>query len=133
MKKQIVAHIECNKSGFFTIYTNENLPFGLFGEGQSAESAKKDFLSVFNEMCKLHEERTNEKFNADVHFVYDTSALLQEYKNIISFVALSKVTGINKAQLSQYACGSRHPKEEQRRKIIEGIHTIGRECMSVTL
>ena len=133
MKKQIIAHIECNKAGFFSVYTNDNLPFGLFGEGRSAELAKKDFISVFEAMCKNHESHTGERIEADINFVYDTSALLQEYKNIISFVALSKVTGINKAQLSQYACGNRHPKPEQRRRIIEGIHSIGKECMSVAL
>ncbi len=131
MKTQYQAHIESNGNGFFSVYTNANLPFGIIGEGYTAEEAKADFVAVFNEMAKHHKERTGETVEAEFTFVKDISAILQECKSYISLAWLAKITGINKAQLSQYACGTRHPKPAQREKIISGIHNIGNACLSV--
>lgn len=108
-KRLIKAHIECNSSGFFTVYHNEDLPFGFFGEGHSAEEAKQDFLDCYEAMKQDHKERTGEDVDVEFHFVYDASAFLQHYKGILTLAGLSLVIGINKAQLSQYVCGRRHP------------------------
>ncbi len=59
------------------------------------------------------------------------SAVLQECKEYISFAYLSQLTGISKAMLSQYACGTRRPKPAQRDRIVGGIHQIGQTCMQV--
>lgn len=131
MKKVYQAHIESNGKGWYSIYTNEEFPFGFFGEGNSIESAKKDFLAVFEASAIKHKERTGIDINAEFEFVCDMSAILQECKNYISFAFLSKITGINKAMLSQYACGTRKPKAENREKIIKGIHQIGNTCLSM--
>lgn len=131
MEKKIKAHIECNGSGLYSVYVEEDFPFGFFGEGKTIEEAKNDFLSVFNEMSIRHKNRTGEEVSADFVFVYDMSAILQECKNYLSFAYLAKVTGINKGMLSQYACGTRKPKSAQREKIINGIHTIGNQCLLV--
>ena len=45
--------------------------------------------------------------------------------------AIAKVTGINEAQLTHYANGFRKPRPLQKRKIVEGIHQLGRELMSI--
>ena len=128
---KIKAHIESNGNGWFSVYTNHEFPFGVIGEGATIEDAKNDFLTVFSQMSKLHKERTGQVVEADFEFELDMSAILQECKSYISFVWLSKVTGINKNQLSQYACGTRKPKPAQRTKIISGIHQIGEKCLSV--
>lgn len=129
--KKIKAHIESNGNGWFSVYTNHEFPFGVIGEGATVEEAKTDFLNVFSEMSKMHEERTGQCVKAEFEFELDMSAILQECKSYISFVWLSKATGINKTQLSQYACGTRKPKPAQRSKIISGIHQIGEKCLSV--
>ena len=129
-KRKSVAHIECNNNGFYTVYTNDGFPFGFFGEGNSAQSAKEDFIAAFNAFRDDYMARTGEFIDAEFEFVYDTSALLQEYKEIISFKALADATGISKAMLSQYACGTRHPKPAQRERIIAGIHEMGRRCLA---
>ena len=59
--QKIIAHIESNKNGFFTVYYNEDLPFGCFGEGRSAEEAVKDFQKVFEALRQDHLKRTGEK------------------------------------------------------------------------
>lgn len=129
--KTSIAHIECNGTGFFTIYTNDEFPFGFFGEGYSVREAKEDFIKTFEAFRDDHMETTGEYIEATFEFVYEMSAILQECKSFISFAGLSKVTGISKAMLSQYACGNRKPKEQMRKRIIDGIHEIGAVCMNV--
>jgi predicted RNase H-like HicB family nuclease len=64
-------------------------------------------------------------------FEFTTAALLHKYDGILTRSALSKVTGINQRQLGHYASGHRSPRPETRKKIIDGIHQIGKEFMSI--
>ena len=126
-KQHLKAHIECNNNGFYTVYLVEDLPFGLFGEGYSAEEAKEDFLRVFETMRKKHLERTGENVEADFEFVYDASAFLQHYKGLLTLAGLSRMTGINKGQLSQYVCGRRHPSPKTQERIKVGVQQFAQE------
>ena len=133
MTKEYEAHVESNGAGWYSVYCNEEFPFGVFGEGATVEEAERDFLAVFNEMSAAHKERTGEEVQATFSFVKDMSAVLQECKEYISFAYLSQLTGISKAMLSQYACGTRRPKQAQRERIIGGIHQIGQTCMQISV
>lgn len=42
--QKVKALIECNKNGFYTVYCEEELPFGCFGEGRTADAARLDFF-----------------------------------------------------------------------------------------
>ncbi len=125
-----IAHIECNSTGYYTVYTNDEFPFGFFGEGRTVQKAKEDFIATFEAFRDDYKESTGEYIDADFEFVYDISALLQEYKDIINIRALADVTGISNVMLSQYARGIRHPKPAQRERIISGIHEMGRRCLA---
>ncbi len=131
MKKNCIAHVESNGAGWYSVYCEEEFPFGFFGEGATVTEAEQDFLSVFEGMRADYKARTGEDVQAEFSFVKDMSAILQECKAYISFAYLSKLTGISKAMLSQYACGTRKPKAVQREKIVNGIHQIGQTCMLV--
>lgn len=133
MSKKYEAHVESNGAGWYSVYCNEEFPFGVFGEGATIEEAERDFLAVFNEMRAAHKERTGEDVQAEFTFVKDMSAVLQECKEYISFAYLAQLTGISKAMLSQYACGTRRPKPAQRERIVGGIHKIGQTCMQVSV
>ena len=64
-------------------------------------------------------------------FVYvDTAALLRSSERFASMAAISRASGINQRQLSHYATGLKHPRPEQRQRIVEGLHKIGRELMA---
>ena len=101
------------------------------GSAQVVAEAKQDFLAVFDAMRADYKERTGEDVDATFTFVKDMSAVLQECKNYISFAYLAQITGVSKAMLSQYACGTRKPRPAQRERIVGGIHQIGRTCMEV--
>lgn len=121
MKHKITAHIECGTDGKYSVYFNENLPFGCFGEGRTADEAKEDFIGTFNAFRLDHLKRTGENVEAEFDFVYDASAFLQHYKNVLTLSGLSKMTGINKEQLSQYVRGLRHPSPRTQERIKAGV------------
>ncbi len=65
-----------------------------------------------------------------VKYELHTSALLREAEKFTTMSAISKVTGINVKQLSHYATSTKNPRPEQRKRIIEGLHTIGQNILS---
>ena len=69
----------------------------------------------------------------DYEFKYhlDAAALLQMCSPYASIAAISRASGINQHQLSHYANGIKKPRIEQRKRIVEGIHKIGRELIAV--
>ena len=72
-------------------------------------------------------------FNADYDLVFelDIRALLHHYEGVITRAGLSKLTGINEKQLGHYAQGIRNPRKQQRDKIVDGFHKIGKDLMEV--
>ena len=74
-------------------------------------------------------------FNDKYEFIYKLSAetLINEFSGIFTKAALSRVTGINERQLWHYAAGVRHPRQMQRKRIVNGLHKLGKELLSVDL
>ena len=73
-KRTCVAHVESNGNGYYSVYCEEQFPFGFFGEGYSIEEAKQDFIAVFEAFCADHLKRTGEVVEATFTFVLDESA-----------------------------------------------------------
>lgn len=67
----------------------------------------------------------------ELEYHLDTAALLQMCSPYASIAAISRASGINQHQLSHYANGIKRPRPEQRRRIVDGIHKIGQELISV--
>ena len=61
----------------------------------------------------------------------DVASLLHACEPYAKMAALSRVTGINQRLLSHYANGLRNPRPAQRQRIVDGVHEIGRELLSV--
>ena len=74
-------------------------------------------------------------FNGKYEFIYklSTETLINEFSGIFTKAALSRVTGINERQLWHYAAGVRHPRQVQRKRIVDGLHRLGKELLSVDL
>ena len=118
--------IESGADGRYGLCTEAgDLPFLVVGDGDTIEAAKADFMAVYEAYREEYYKRKGERVEAEFEFRWDVSALLQQVKPYVSFVGLAEVTGISRQMLSQYACGFRRPKAEQRQRIIEGIRTIG--------
>lgn len=72
--------------------------------------------------------------DGDYEFEYnliDVATVLRAYEPFVSLAALSRASGINQHQLSHYANGLKQPRPQQRQRIVEGIHKIGRELLAV--
>ena len=69
-------------------------------------------------------------YELEYHLI-DVATVLRAYEPFVSLAAISRASGINQHQLSHYATRIKTPRPEQRKRIVEGIHKIGRELMSV--
>lgn len=68
--------------------------------------------------------------NANIQLQLDVPHFFEYYKTI-NVSAFSEYTGLNRSLLSQYATGKKQPSEKQSLKIIEGIHKLGKEYLSI--
>ena len=72
--------------------------------------------------------------DGDYEFEYnliDVATVLRAYEPFVSLAAISRASGINQHQLSHYANGLKQPRPQQRQRIVDGIHKIGRELLAV--
>lgn len=129
--KEIVAHIESNMQGLYSIYVEEDLAYSVIGDGKTIDEAKADFLAVYEASRADHKERTGEDIAYTFRFVMDVTAFLQSYKGYLTLSGLSQLTGINKTQLSQYVCGKRHPSERTEERIKEAVESFAEELSRV--
>ena len=67
----------------------------------------------------------------ELEFEMTAQALLHHFDGIITRAALSRITGINQRQLGHYMTRHRVPRPAQRRRIIDGLHRIGKELAEV--
>ena len=70
----------------------------------------------------------------DYEFEYkflDATSLLKAYNTYISLAVISRITGINQNQLSQYANGLKKARPNQLKRIAEAIQKIGKDLTTV--
>ena len=56
-----------------------------------------------------------------------------KFSGIFTKAAFNRVTGINERQLWHYAASVRHPRQVQRKRIVNSMHQLGKELLSVDL
>lgn len=99
---------------------------------ETLEGLKKAFEESFRWHVESMIEDGDElpevlKGEYELKYVLTTRALLHHYDGILTRAAISRLTGINQKQLGHYMQGIRNPRKEQRARIIEGLHKLGRE------
>ena len=67
----------------------------------------------------------------DIEWHLSARALLHHTEKMVPRSAIARAAGVNPQQLSHYASGWRHPRPEMRKRILDGIHTIGMELMAM--
>ena len=71
--------------------------------------------------------------NGENNFAWelDITDLLQSCERYFWIAAISRTTGINQQLLIHYANDVKIRRNQQRDRIAEGLHSIGRECLSI--
>ena len=111
---KVKAIIERGNDGSYGIYLDDdNLNFGIIGEGNTVAEAKDDFLLCRDEMKEYYDEIGKE--------------FLEDYSKIISLAGLERLTGVNQGQLSHYLTGKRKPSAKTTQKIQRHLHAFGKE------
>jgi len=133
--KTITAILEKGKDGY-GVWFNE--VSNVFAYGETVEDAKKDAYTALKfYVSSLKED--NKKIPTilqkewELKFQFEAMALLNYYQGIFTKSALSKITGINASQLSQYANGFKKPRKQQVQRIEEGLHSLANDLGSIRL
>lgn len=130
--KKLTVEIERGKDGSYGICTNYgDLPFLVLGDGHTAQEAKSDFLAVYEAQRESYKAKTGEDVEVEFAFTYDIPSFLSFYNNIITLSGLSRLTGINKAQLSHYVTGTRNPSPATEQRIKTSIKQFADELSCV--
>ena len=115
----------------------DNVPGSVVVAAKTYDELIKDVLDTLkfhiDGMMKDGDEVPEWLLNGEYVFDYhhDAAAILQLCAPYASIAAISRVSGINKHQLSHYANGLKKPRPAQRKRIFDGIHKIGQELMAV--
>ena len=111
---------------------DNKLPFGMIGEGKTAQEAIDDFCTSFEEMRVMLKEEGKE-FSEDVEFTfsYDVASFLEYYKGKLSLAGLQAITGVAQGQLSHYLTGHRVPSKKTTEKIQNALNAFGEELSRV--
>ena len=136
MEKIRVDVAWCNKN--FGASLGENVPGAVVVTAKTfAELQKevKEALDFHLEGMALDGDETP-SWLADGDYVFeynfmDVASLLRAYEPFVSLAAISRTSGINQHLLSHYANGMKKPRPQQRERIVQGIHTIGKELLAV--
>ena len=125
---KVKAIIERGNDGSYGIYLDDdNLNFGIIGEGNTVAEAKDDFLLCRDEMKEYYDEIGKEFPDLEFIYQYDTASFLEYYSKIISLAGLERLTGVNQGQLSHYLTGKLKPSAKTTQKIQRHLHAFGKE------
>jgi predicted RNase H-like HicB family nuclease len=132
--KTIHATLELGKDGYGVSFDEIDNVFGFGETVEEAEQDAKEALQVYVDYLKEKRKPVPDMLKGayTIEFIFDTAALLQHINGLVTQTALAKASGINVAQISHYATGHKKPRPIQRAKIVEGLHRIGKELLSVS-
>ncbi|MBO4849874.1 MAG: CopG family transcriptional regulator [Prevotella sp.] len=137
MKEQIIVNVSwCGKN--FSASLGDNVPGAVVFTAGSFRELRKEAQEAldfhFEGMREDGEDVPSWWLSGEYEFVYqytDVASLLQAYSDLVPLVSISRASGINQRLLSHYANGIKRPRPQQRQRIVDGIHKIGRELLTV--
>ena len=133
VKKKVIMVIEKSKDHFSGYSENCD---GIYAAGNSVEEVKADTIEAIRLIkSNLPEERWPEEIKGDYEIVWklDVQSFLEFYSQYMSLSGMERATGINQKQLSNYLNRRAVPRRKQTERIINGIHNLASELLSITL
>ncbi|MCK4747928.1 MAG: helix-turn-helix transcriptional regulator [Bacteroidales bacterium] len=125
LNKKIVFIVEKTYTGF-SAYSSDH-PIGTTGKSFS------ELLCNATEAYNLYLEDTGSEIDEkNIKLEIDLKQFFQHYR-VINAKFLAKRIGMNESLLSQYVQGRKKPSPKQTRRILLGIHEIGRELSNLHL
>lgn len=133
--KTVRVFIERGKDGSYGAYMpdDNNLSYGVIGDGATAADAIADFKAEYEDMKSFFKEEGKPFEEVNFAFSYDIPSFLVYYADILSYKGLAKLTGVSAAQLSQYISGYRNPSPKTTQKIQNALHAFGNELSQLQL
>ena len=125
--ENVTVIIERNSDGTFTAIPQQNHKIGFIGMGKTVEATIADLQNSYEEAKAMLPSLPEMAFE----YKFDTASFLHYINGRLNLADLQTITGINRHQLSHYANGLKKPRPQQRRRIVEGLHKIGRELIAV--
>lgn len=129
--KKIKAYVEKSDYGFSVYMEDNDLDYGIIGEGKTATEAINDFRQAYEEMREYYKEEGKDFEEVSFEFVYDIASFLQYYAFAFTLAGLERITGVNQRQLSHYINGVSKPTRRTIEKIEDGIHNFSRDLSMV--
>lgn len=125
MKTKIIMTIEKTETGF-SAYSDA---FPIFTTADSIQELLENALEASN----LYFEEENRIISQDeIRLELDFKQFFQHFK-VLNSKFLAEKIGMNPTLLSQYVQGQKKPSEKQTKKILSGIHQIGKELSEINL
>ncbi|MDE6217585.1 MAG: helix-turn-helix domain-containing protein [Muribaculaceae bacterium] len=133
--KTVRVFIERGKDGSYGAYMPDenNLSYGVIGDGDTAAAAIADFKAVYEDIKASYHKEGHPFEEVDFIFSYDLPSFLRYYAGKLTFAGLAKLTGVSAAQLSQYANGYRNPSPKTTQKIQNALNAFGNELSQLQL
>ncbi|MCD4723825.1 MAG: hypothetical protein K8R63_03220 [Bacteroidales bacterium] len=125
MRKKIVLILEKTDTGF-SAYA---LDYPIF---TTAKTISELLDNAFEAANLYFEEEEIQITHENIRFEIDFKQFFQYYR-VLNSKFLAERIGMNPTLLSQYVQGRKKPSDNQRDKILLGIHQIGQELSEINL
>jgi predicted RNase H-like HicB family nuclease len=122
---RIDVMVEKTKTGFSAYCKDLN----VFTEASEVNALYDNLIEAL-ELYFEDEEVSISKEDLDLSIDFRT--FFQDYK-ILNARFLAERIGMNQSLLAQYAAGLKKPSEKQLKRILNGIHSVGKELSEISL
>jgi len=99
----------------------------IFTVGKNLEELKNNILEVVNLSL---EDKGKSVTMDDINVTLDLPQFFSFYK-VINAKALSERIGMNQSLLAQYIKGNKKPSSIQKKRILKGVHQVGKELVAI--
>lgn len=123
LKKKIKVKVEKTNTGFSAY----SLEYPVYTTGNTFTELLNNIVEALN---FFFEEKNVQVKSTNIEFQIDFKQFFQYYR-VINSKFLARRIGMNESLLSQYVQGRKIPSSQQTKKILKGIHEIGRELSNL--